>query len=73
MRLIACKGRNMNSKKPVPIEEMAGKAYCYMCTHTVDAVVIVQGLRAAVKPGQACPRCKASLDAGAVRELAMAA
>ena len=63
----------MNSKKPVPIEEMDGKAYCYMCTHTVDAVVLVQGLRAEVKPSQACPRCKASLDAGAVREMAVAA
>lgn len=63
----------MNSKKPIPIEEVAGKAYCYMCTHTVDAIVLIQGRLAAVKPGQACPRCKASLDAGAVRELAMAA
>ncbi len=63
----------MKSKKTVPIEEVAGKAYCYMCTHTVDAIMLVQGQLARTKPGQVCPRCKASLNAGAVRELAEAA
>ena len=57
----------------MPIEEVMGKAYCYMCTHTVAAIVLVQGQLAATKPRQVCPRCKASLNAGAVRELAAAA
>ena len=55
------------------MEEVAGKAYCYMCTHTVDAIMLVQGQLARTKPGQVCPRCKASLNAGAVRELVEAA
>ncbi len=48
--------------------------YCPICTHTVEAQVIWLGKKAFVKPGQKCPRCRASLDAGAVlRDRAAAA
>jgi hypothetical protein len=53
-------------KAPPKVE--TGKVYCPMCTHTVDAEVHrIQGRHArrlAVKPGQKCPHCTASLDAG---------
>ena len=49
-----------------------GKAYCALCTRTVDAELVTKtsaesrkfGLR--VAPGQKCPRCSASLDAAFV-------
>jgi hypothetical protein len=45
-----------------------GKVYCPGCTHTVDARVEREpkGNRGHdyVKPGQKCPRCSGSLDAG---------
>lgn len=63
----------MRSKKIITIEEVKGKAYCYMCTHIVDAQVLVAGRRVETKPGQRCPRCKASLNAGSVMEAAKAA
>ncbi len=46
------------------------KVYCPMCTHTVeaaiqrDATAITLKRRAFVTPGQKCPNCSASLDAG---------
>jgi hypothetical protein len=47
---------------------MNGKVYCPGCTHTVDATVEREpkGIRGHdyVKPGQKCPRCSGSLDAG---------
>jgi len=52
--------------KPQPAEN--AKVYCPMCTHMVDAEIqrrIVNSARhAMVKPGQKCPHCSASLDAG---------
>ena len=44
------------------------KVYCPICTHTVDATVEREAKRNRkqhyVKPGQRCPRCSGSLDAG---------
>ena len=69
---MACKGRKMTSKDIV-IEEVQGKAYCYICTHVVDAVVLVQGRLVQTKPGQRCSRCNASLNAGSGMEVVQAA
>ena len=45
-----------------------GKVYCPMCTHTVEAEIqrtmMRRARRSMVKPGQKCPQCSASLDAG---------
>lgn len=40
------------------------KVYCPICTHTVEADVVLRERRAIVRPGQKCPRCLGSLDAG---------
>ncbi len=40
------------------------KVYCPICTHTVEAEVKTQERRMFVRPGQKCPRCSGSLDAG---------
>jgi hypothetical protein len=50
-----------------------GRVYCPICTHTVDADVIVDRKKAKVVAGQKCSRCQASLDAGVVLQLAEAA
>jgi hypothetical protein len=42
----------------------SGKVYCPICTHTVDAQVQHADRRTFVTPGQKCPRCRGSLDAG---------
>lgn len=52
-------------KKPV-IQEVEGEVYCPFCTRTVAATLLVAGKRAKSKPGQKCPRCSSSLDAGFV-------
>jgi uncharacterized protein (UPF0212 family) len=39
-----------------------GSVYCLICTHTVEAAVVVSGRKAFVKAGQKCPRCSSSLD-----------
>jgi uncharacterized protein (UPF0212 family) len=48
------------------IKSYPGDVYCPICTHTVHAAVMVSGKLAHVRPGQKCPRCSASLDAGYV-------
>ena len=48
----------MNAK-----EETRGEVYCPICTHIVEAQVLVSHNAARVKPGQKCPRCSAQLDA----------
>lgn len=48
------------------IQEVEGEVYCPFCTRTVNATLLVAGKRAKSKPGQKCPRCSASLDAGFV-------
>ncbi len=50
-----------------------GKVYCPSCTHTVDARVVQTPRRAVVEPGQRCPRCSGSLDAGYILQLSLAA
>ena len=54
-----------------------GKVYCPMCTHTVEAEIQRNPLgprqRSVVKPGQKCPQCSASLDAGYIFEISRAA
>ena len=53
--------------------EVPASVYCPMCTHTVAATAVTLKNRAMVKPGQRCPRCLASLDAGVVIHLPQAA
>jgi uncharacterized Zn finger protein (UPF0148 family) len=48
------------------VKSYPGDVYCPICTHTVHAEVLVGRKSAQVKPGQKCPRCSASLDAGYV-------
>lgn len=43
-----------------------GLAYCPLCTHTVEVNLTYQGRRVLVTPGQKCPRCSSSIDAGYV-------
>jgi uncharacterized protein (UPF0212 family) len=43
-----------------------GAVYCPMCTHTVEAMIVFDPRNLRVAPGQRCPRCSASLDAGYV-------
>jgi hypothetical protein len=51
--------------QPSTTKAESGQVYCPMCTHTVEAWIQTQHLRrAVVKPGQKCPRCAGSLDAG---------
>jgi hypothetical protein len=40
------------------------KVYCPICTHMVDAELQHKDRHVLVKPGQKCPRCAGSLDAG---------
>ena len=51
----------------------AGKVYCPICTHTVDALVTTNARHPFVVLGQKCPRCKGSLDAGYIMVPARAA
>jgi hypothetical protein len=70
------KGGAMISANYVPAT-MIGKVYCPICTHTVDATLEPEpkGKRRhnSVKPGQKCPRCSGSLDAGHIIDLESAA
>jgi hypothetical protein len=43
-----------------------GAVHCPSCTHNVEADMIQVRRRFYVKPGQKCPRCSSSLDAGYV-------
>ena len=54
---------NTREKKPVQAQ---GAVYCPLCTHTVQATVTYTARSAQVTPGQRCPRCSSSLDAGYV-------
>jgi hypothetical protein len=53
--------------------EVKGAVYCPMCTHTVEAMIALQPRNSRVAPGQKCPRCAASLDAGYVMRVNRAA
>lgn len=52
--------------KVEPKKEVRGWVHCPICTHTVEALVILTSRLRHVKPGQRCPRCLSSLDAAAV-------
>ena len=54
-------------------KESKGWAYCPICTHTVEAQVVLQGRRVMVKPGQKCPRCASALEAASVVRFEVAA
>jgi hypothetical protein len=53
--------------------EVHGSVYCPLCTHTVPATVLYTARAAKVMPGQKCPRCHSSLDAGYVLRVRQAA
>lgn len=63
---------NRTLTQPMHREVPAG-VYCPICTHTVEATAVTLKDRAMVKPGQRCPRCLGSLDAGVVIRLPQAA
>lgn len=48
------------------LRSYTGGVYCPICTHTVEAAIQAVGKLVRVRPGQKCPRCAASLDAGYV-------
>lgn len=50
-----------------------GTIYCPLCTHTVEAMVTSGPKEDMATPGQRCPRCSSSLDAGYVIQLNRAA
>jgi hypothetical protein len=54
-------------------KEARGWAYCPICTHTVEAAVVVGGRKPYVKPGSRCPRCSSSLEPGVVLRTEIAA
>jgi hypothetical protein len=63
---------------PTPISEKKkvqgkGFVYCPLCTHTVQANISFTPRSAKVTPGQKCPRCSSSLDAGYVLRIEHAA
>ncbi len=60
---------NIQSKQ----KESKGWAYCPICTHTVDANVLMSGRKVLVKPGQKCPRCNSALEAASVVRYELAA
>lgn len=56
---------NVQSIDVKPIE-VPGAVYCPICTRTVQARVLHARKGDRVMPGQRCPRCSSSLDAGYV-------
>lgn len=55
--------------KPETRREMTADVHCYMCTHNVQALVLVDRRTATVKPGQKCSRCSSAIDSGYVLRL----
>ena len=53
-------------RAPHAAAEYSGSVHCPICTHTVHATVQAHGRSVRVKPGQKCPRCASTLDAGYV-------
>lgn len=59
---------------PVMIrQERTADVHCLICTHRVQAQVLVDRRGARVKAGEKCPRCGSSLEAGYVLSLKPAA
>jgi uncharacterized protein (UPF0212 family) len=64
----------LNSGAKAGVRKTESKAvYCPLCTHTVEAQVILDRRSAYVRPGQKCPRCGSALDAGYVMSFDRAA
>jgi hypothetical protein len=59
--------------KPDSRREADAKVHCYICTHTVPAVVLVDRRSAIIKPGQKCARCASPLDAAYIVDVDRAA
>jgi hypothetical protein len=67
-------GTSHSQAKPHAVRfEAKALVYCPICTHTVEGLVISNGRTAAVKPGQKCSRCSASLDPAPIMRLDRAA
>lgn len=49
------------------------RVLCAICTHTVDAEVVLHRRGSYSRPGQRCPRCASSLDAAVVLHVPRAA
>ena len=54
-------------------QEFKGSVHCPICTHNVEADVVMVRKATYAKPGQKCPRCSASLDAAYVMRYDQAA
>lgn len=46
-----------------------GFVHCPICTHTVEAPILVVGRRWSVPQGERCPRCHSDLQPGVVLRL----
>ncbi|MDX1979533.1 MAG: hypothetical protein SFV51_04635 [Bryobacteraceae bacterium] len=55
------------------LTETLGLVHCPICTHNVEAIVLVDRRTARVKPGQRCKRCNSTIDAGFVMRMDKAA
>ena len=64
---------NTTTMPAAKVHEENGRAYCPICTHTVDARVIIGFKHAKVAEGQRCGRCLSSLDAAYVVRIDRAA
>jgi hypothetical protein len=53
-------------KPKVEFKEETASVYCFMCTHTVEALVVGGPKGPKVKAGQKCARCHSSIDSGFV-------
>ena len=52
--------------KPKAASVVARPVHCAICTHTVEARIVVTRKRSFVKPGQRCRQCGSLLDAAYV-------
>ena len=59
--------------KLATIRTQKGWVHCPICTHSVEADVLLRGKRLLTLPGQKCPRCASSLDAAYILRLDNAA
>ena len=65
--------KSFKLSKAVAAVVETGKVYCPMCTHTVEAEIEHRSGHSRSRPGQKCPRCSASLDAGYILRIRHAA
>jgi hypothetical protein len=64
----------MDRPRPTTLrKESRAWVYCPICTHTVEGPVVLSGRIVRVKPGEKCPRCSSSLEAGSIVALREAA